>query len=146
MQDCYAYISMFGAAFLAATLFPAQSELLLAGLVSTRSYSLALLLGAATLGNVSGSTVNWALGRYFNHLSAHSWFPLKRHRLNRAELWYRKYGRWTLLLSWLPVIGDPITLTAGMLRESFIPFLVIVSIAKLSRYLVVAAAALGWAS
>lgn len=140
MQDCYVYISMFGTAFLAATLFPAQSELLLAGLTATQKYSFALLLGAATLGNVGGSTVNWALGRYFNHLSTRPWFPVKKNCLNRAEQYYRKYGRWTLLLSWLPVIGDPITLVAGALGESFIPFFAIVSVVKFSRYLVVAAA------
>ncbi|MBQ4132164.1 MAG: DedA family protein [Desulfovibrionaceae bacterium] len=144
MQDCYAYAGLFGSAFLAASLFPAQSELLLAGLIASEAYSLVLLLTAATVGNVLGSTVNWALGRYLNRLSERRWFPIKKRNLNRAENWYRKYGRWSLLLSWAPVIGDPITLAAGVLREPLLPFLGIVTIAKLGRYLFVAGTVSGW--
>jgi membrane protein YqaA with SNARE-associated domain len=65
--------------------------------------------------------------------------------LARAEGWYRRWGRWSLLLSWAPVIGDPLTVAAGVLKEPFLPFLALVALAKVGRYLVVASVALGLA-
>ena len=144
MEDLSVYLSLFGAAFVAATLLPAQSELLLSGLLASSDYSTVLLIGFATLGNVLGSCVNWVLGRYFNHLSDRRWFPIKKPALMRAEKWYHKFGRWSLLLSWVPVIGDPLTLLAGVLREPLPSFLTIVTIAKLGRYLAVAGVTLGF--
>lgn len=66
------------------------------------------------------------------------WFPVSRANLSRAENWYARYGRWSLLLSWAPIIGDPLTLAAGLLGEKLAPFLAIVALAKLARYLVIA--------
>jgi membrane protein YqaA with SNARE-associated domain len=63
------------------------------------------------------------------------WFPIKQRALERAEGWYRRFGRWTLLLSWTPVVGDPLTMIAGVLREPLWSFLLIVGIAKTGRYL-----------
>lgn len=140
-----AYLGLFAAAFVAATLLPAQSELLLGGMIASGDYSVPLLILAATAGNILGSTANWVLGRYFYHLRERRWFPIKKARLEKAERWYHKYGRWSLLLSWAPIIGDPLTLLAGILREPISSFLVIVAIAKFGRYLAVAGAALGLA-
>ncbi|MDL2306596.1 DedA family protein [Desulfovibrio sp. OttesenSCG-928-C06] len=142
MMFTSALLGLFLSAFVAATLLPAQSELALAGLLIGGMEPVWLFVAVATLGNVLGSCVNWLLGRFFNHFQDRSWFPIKRNRLQKAELWYRKYGRWTLLLSWAPVIGDPLTLVAGLLREPFGFFVLIVFIAKLARYIVVAATAL----
>ena len=64
--------------------------------------------------------------------------------LARAEKWYRHYGKWSLLLAWVPIIGDPLTVVAGVLRETFWVFLLLVSVAKIGRYLVLAAATLGF--
>lgn len=133
---------LFLAAFAAATIIPAQSELVLAGLIAGGSGPVWLLISVATVGNTLGSAVNWLLGRFFNRFRAKRWFPVKEETLARAENWYRKYGRWSLLLSWVPFIGDPLTLAAGLLREPLASFIVIVALAKLARYLVVAAAAL----
>lgn len=72
------------------------------------------------------------------------WFPVGAAQLDRAQHWYRRYGRWSLLLSWLPVVGDPLTLVAGMLRESLWVFLLLVGLAKGLRYLALAALTLGW--
>ena len=140
-----AYLGLFAAAFVAATLLPAQSELLLGGMIASGDYSVPLLILVATAGNILGSTANWVLGRYFYHLRERRWFPIKKARLEKAERWYHKYGRWSLLLSWAPIIGDPLTLLAGILREPISSFLVIVAIAKFGRYLAVAGAALGLA-
>lgn len=133
------YLGLFAFAFLAATLLPGGSEIGLAALLTSGEHSIILLIAFATVGNVLGSVVNWVLGRYFNHLKNRSWYPIKPDQMHRAENWYRKYGRWSLLASWAPIIGDPLTLISGVLREPLISFLIFVTIAKLARYLVVAA-------
>jgi membrane protein YqaA with SNARE-associated domain len=133
------YLGLFAFAFLAATLLPGGSEIGLAALLTSGEHSIILLIAFATVGNVLGSVVNWVLGRYFNHLKNRSWYPIKPDQMQRAENWYRKYGCWSLLASWVPIIGDPLTLISGVLREPLISFLILVTIAKLVRYLVVAA-------
>ncbi|MDR2891715.1 MAG: DedA family protein [Deltaproteobacteria bacterium] len=136
--DFYVYSGLFLSALVAATLLPAQSELVLAALLSAGSQPVWMLIAVATAGNTLGSVVNWALGRYCNHLQDRKWFPIKGEVLQKAERWYHKYGRWSLLLSWTPIIGDPLTLIAGVLREPFPSFLIIVAFAKLARYLFIA--------
>ena len=128
-------------AFTAATLLPAQSEGLLFWLVTTQKYNLWALLAAATAGNVLGSLVNWWLGRYAAHFKNRSWFPVNEKQFSKAEQFFQKYGKWSLLLSWMPFIGDPITLVAGALGIRWGEFLVWVTLAKLGRYAVVCAAA-----
>ncbi len=145
MSGLAAYAGLFGAAFLAATILPAQSETALVGLLLTGAYPPALLLFVASVGNVAGSVVNWLLGRSVERYRDRRWFPVGAPALERAQGWYRRYGRWSLLLSWAPVVGDPLTVTAGVMREPFLPFLLLVALAKTGRYLVLAALALGWA-
>lgn len=100
------------------------------------------LITVATLGNSAGSAVNWWLGRYLTRFQDRRWFPFSPESLRKAEGWYHRYGRWTLLCSWMPVIGDPLTLVAGTLREPLPSFLLLVVLAKLGRYLAVAGVAL----
>lgn len=128
------YSGLFLSAFLAATLIPAQSEAVLLALTASGKYPVGLLLTVASVGNVLGSIVNWWLGRGIEHFRYKRWFPVKEKTLNKAQDWYRRYGRWSLLLSWVPIIGDPITVAAGVMREKFFSFLLIVSIAKVGRY------------
>lgn len=139
-----AYIGLFASALIAATILPMQSEAVLVGLLSAGDYPVANLLVVATVGNVLGSVINWYLGRFLLHFQDRRWFPVSDRQLARAEGWYRKYGRWSLLGSWLPVVGDPLTIVAGILREPLVPFLVLVTIAKGTRYLLLAAAMLAW--
>ena len=138
MAACWAVGGLFLSSFLAATLLPPQSELALSGLLSHDVAAPALLVGVATLGNTLGSLVNWLLGRWAHRLGERRWFPVKGDALRKAEAWYHRYGRWSLLLSWAPIIGDPLTLAAGLLREPLLPFLLLVGLAKLGRYLVIA--------
>ena len=124
-----AYSSLFIAAFLAATILPAQSEAGLAALILASPMSVTLLVATASLGNVLGSVVNWYLGRGIYRFTGKRWFPTNR-QLSRATSWYGRYGWWSLLFSWVPVIGDPLTLVAGIMREPPLRFLLIVGIAK----------------
>ena len=95
------------------------------------------LVAVATTGNVLGAVVNWGLGRFVTIYRDRRWFPVSPQKLNRAEGHYRKFGRFSLLLSWVPFIGDPITVVAGVLREPLWSFLLLVTIAKSSRYIAI---------
>jgi len=138
MTEAAVYSGLFLAAFLAATLLPAQSELLLAGLLTAGNQPAWALIVVAGAGNILGSAVNWLLGRYLFRFNERPWFPVKGETLNKAAAWYHRYGRWSLLLSWAPLIGDPLTLVAGLMREPFWSFLAIVALAKTARYMLVA--------
>ena len=146
MGDIAAYGGLFVAAFVAATILPMQSEAVFVGLLISDAYSTVLLLVVASAGNILGSVVNWLLGRGVERFRHRSRFPASEKALDRAENWYRRYGRWTLLLSWMPIGGDALTVVAGTLREPFWSFLALVAIAKIGRYLVVLALTTGWQS
>lgn len=135
---------LFITAFGAATLLPLQSEAVLAGMIMQNHYPHYLLLLVASLGNILGSCVNWYLGRYIERYKNRSWFPVKPAQLAKAQERYARYGSPALLLSWVPIIGDPITLIAGVLKEPFWRFLCLVSLAKTARYIFVMAIALQW--
>jgi membrane protein YqaA with SNARE-associated domain len=131
------YLSLFAISFLAATILPFSSELTLAGLIATSNYDNLLLLIVASFGNVLGSVVNWVLGFYSRNLTAKKWFPFKGRKIEGSSKWFDKFGKWSLLFAWVPVIGDPLTLVAGLLRVKFLEFLILVMIGKISRYLVI---------
>ena len=131
------YLSLFVISFLAATILPFSSELTLASLVATSNYNNSLLLIFASLGNIFGSVVNWVLGFYSRNLSTKKWFPFKNEKIEKSSKWFYKFGRLSLLFAWVPFIGDPLTLTAGFLRIKFIEFLILVTIGKVSRYIVI---------
>lgn len=137
-----AYGGLFLAAFGAATLLPLQSEAVLVGLLLTGKYPVWALLTVATTGNVLGSVVNWLLGRYIERWRHKRWFPLSDDKLERAQRAYQRFGQWSLLISWAPVIGDPLTVLAGVMREPFLRFLLLVLIAKAGRYILLASATL----
>ncbi|MBE9603989.1 DedA family protein [Acetobacteraceae bacterium H6797] len=138
MADLAAYLGLFGAALLAATILPMQSEAVLSGLILAGRQPVSALLIVASLGNVLGSVINWLLGRSIEHFRDRRWFPASPSALERAQGWYRRWGRWSLLLSWAPIVGDPLTVVAGVMREPFWIFLALVTIAKVGRYLVLA--------
>ncbi|WP_054007385.1 YqaA family protein [Cypionkella psychrotolerans] len=121
-------------AFLSATLLPGSSEAMLLGFLATGQGSPFILVMFATLGNVAGAVVNWGLGRFFERFKDKSWFPIRAPATARAQVWFTRWGLWSLLLSWVPVIGDPLTLVAGVMRVPFGRFLVLVTIGKVARY------------
>ena len=131
------YLSLFAISFLAATILPLSSELMLAGLIATSNYDSLLLLIVASFGNVLGSVFNWTLGFYSRNLITKKWFPFKDKQIERSSKWFNKFGRGSLLFAWIPIIGDPITLAAGLLRVKFIEFVILVTIGKVSRYFLI---------
>lgn len=135
-----AYLGIFVSAFVSATLLPAQSEAVLAAILAQGTHHAGLVIAVAALGNTLGAATNWLIGRGVHRFRERRWFPLSPEKLARAEGWYRRWGRWSLLLSWAPLIGDALCLAAGVLREPLPSFLGIVFTAKLLRYLVVAGA------
>src|SRR5918994_613090 len=93
----------------------------------------------AGLGNTLGSALNWFVGRSVERFRDRRWFPVRPEALERAQARYRRYGRWSLLLSWLPVIGDGLTVGAGIMREPLGPFLLLVGAVKTARYVAIVA-------
>ena len=131
------YISLFTVAFMVATIVPFGSEAYFVTLLSMDKYNDLLLIIAASIGNVLGSVFNWICGYYVNYFIKKPWFPLSNKMFDRGNNIFRKYGKWSLLLSWVPFIGDPITFVAGTLRYSLLPFIILVSIGKVGRYLLI---------
>ena len=129
------YLSLFITGFIAATLLPASSELLLLALYQQGGLVWALWL-SATLGNTLGSCVNWFLGREVLRFQHKRWFPVTPGQLQRAGDQFNRYGIWSLLFAWLPVVGDPLTFVAGILRIRFGLFLALVLTGKGIRYAV----------
>ncbi|MDP6352617.1 MAG: YqaA family protein [Alphaproteobacteria bacterium] len=128
------YASLALSAFLAATLIPASSEVVLSGLLASGEFDRGLLLAVASTANTLGSVVNWLLGRFCLRWRDRRWFPVKREALDRASRWFGRWGVWSLLLAWVPIIGDPLTLAAGVLKVDFLRFLALVALAKTTRY------------
>lgn len=138
-------VALFLAALVAATLIPAQSEAVLVALTLAGAAPVWLLLAVATTGNVLGSLINWGMGRFLTGYSGRRWFPVSPRRLDEAQAWYHRWGWYSLFGSWLPIVGDPLTVTAGLMREPLPRFLLVVTFAKFGRYLLLVTLAQAWA-
>ena len=141
-----AYLSLFLISLGAATILPFGSEPAVIGLLAGRTLPWQGIVLVASLGNILGSIINWLLGRSFAHFQDRRWFPVSQRSMARAQGWYQRYGRASLLLSWVPIIGDPLTVASGMLREPLWSFILLVGIAKAGRYLALTAITLNWLS
>lgn len=137
MNSLDAYGSLFISSFLSSTILPGHSEITLTTLILLEKYSQFLLIFFASFGNILGSVINWYLGFYITKFVNRSWFPFKKKQLDKASLWYLKYGKWSLFFSWVPIIGDPLTIVAGIFRVPLVIFITIVSISKVLRYIFV---------
>ncbi len=144
MPEIVSYAGLFGSAFLSATLLPGSSEAVLLALLAMDRSNPVILVLVATAGNVLGSVVNWVMGRFLAHFRNHPWFPFNQRSYDRAIVWYGRYGVWSLLLSWLPIVGDPLTVVAGALRVDIRWFIALVTLGKAARYAFIAAAFSGW--
>lgn len=134
MADLLVLLGLFATCLAAGSVVPMPSEPAFVALLLTSDIAPWMVLTAATTGNVAGSAINWLIGLGAGRFEGRRWFPVSAPALERARHWYHRYGRWSLLMSWVPVIGDPLTIAAGVMREPFWSFLLIVSVAKLCRY------------
>ncbi|WP_370262956.1 YqaA family protein [Limnobacter sp.] len=130
------YLILFSSAFLAATILPFYSEVVLFAMIRAGEPAHWLLL-TATVGNTLGAVVNWVLGLYLLHFQHKKWFYFKPAQIERMQVWFQRYGVWSLLLAWAPVVGDPLTLVAGIMRVRLWQFLILVAIGKSVRYIAV---------
>jgi membrane protein YqaA with SNARE-associated domain len=144
VDDISAYAGLFIAALLAATIIPASSEVALGAMVASGTGDPIWLFLVATVGNVLGSIINWLLGRYLAEFRNRKWFPVDEESYERAAHAFRRWGVWSLLFAWVPIIGDPLTVVAGALRTRFGAFLTLVTLGKAARYVLVLAAADVW--
>lgn len=125
---------LFGSAFLAATILPFYSEVVLFALLRQGGDPL-LLVAVASLGNTLGAVVNWIMGRFLLHFQNRRWFYFKAEQISKAQAWFRRYGFWSLLLAWLPIGGDALTFIAGIMKVPMWLFLLLVGSGKALRYL-----------
>ncbi len=130
-----AYVNLTIISFLAATILPFSSEIILSAMILSKEYQLILLLFFASLGNICGSIINWYLGKKILIFEKRKWFPTTSNQLIRSQKIFNKYGLWSILLAWVPIIGDPITVLAGILKVSFFKFIILVTLSKVSRYI-----------
>ncbi len=127
------YLLLFSSAFLAATILPFYSEVVLFALLRNGGDSFWLVI-TATIGNTAGAVVNWWLGIYLLHFRERRWFYFNQHQIEKAQRWFQRYGFWTLLLAWMPIGGDVLTLVAGIMRVPLWLFLLLVGTGKGLRY------------
>ena len=130
----FSYFQLSFISFLAATILPFSSEVVLTTMYLSNSFETYFLLIFASIGNIMGSITNWYLGKKITLFQNRKWFPVSADQLKRSREYFQKYGLWSLLLAWVPIIGDPLTLLAGVLKVRFGIFFVLVSISKISRY------------
>lgn len=128
------WLILFGSAFLAATILPFYSEVVLFAQLRAGGDPVTLVT-IATLGNTLGAVVNWILGRYLLHFQDRRWFYFSSQQIEKAQAWFQRYGFWCLLMAWLPVGGDALTLIAGIMRVRLWLFLILVGAGKAARYI-----------
>lgn len=128
---------LFFSALISSTLFPGGSEALLLYRLN-ESGNIVALVCIVTLGNVLGSLITYGMGRLGNEAVHKRWLRISEAQTEKAEQWFKRYGKPSLLLAWLPIVGDPLCLVAGLMRCGIVPFLILVSTGKLIRYAVLA--------
>lgn len=134
MPELLAHLALAASAFLSATLLPGTSEAALLATAAKWPNAITSLFLVATFANTAGSIVNWWLGSHLNRFAGTRWFPVSREKLAKAQALANRYGMWVLVFAWVPVLGDPLTLAAGVMQVRFIPFTLLVGTGKAIRY------------
>ena len=136
----YGLSTVFVVSFISATLVPLGSEPVVFGLVKLSPDLFWAAILVATVGNTLGGAVTWAMG-----LASHK--VIERHQHSKHHLraldWLERIGPKACLLSWLPVVGDPLCAVAGWLKLPFWPCMAYMAIGKFGRYLTMTAALVG---
>ena len=126
---------LFSSSFLSATLLPGASEVNMIYLAQKSQFSPVTLLAVATCGNTLGGLTNYGVGRLASQGIRLKYF--ERENLQGALEGIRRYGGLSLLLSWLPVVGDPLCLAAGYLKVNWLFGAICMAVGKLARYLMI---------
>jgi len=134
LPELIAHFALAFSAFLSATLLPGTSEAALLASAAEWPDAVVSLFIVATAANTTGSVVNWWLGSHLDRFAGARWFPVTKEQVSKAQHYSQRYGIWSLLFAWIPVIGDPLTLVAGIMRVPFLLFLLLVGTGKAFRY------------
>ena len=137
----FGYIGMFLISFLSATILPLSSEVVL-GILLLNNFNPIILVITATFGNVLGSFTNYALGFWGSLFLVKKVLKISDNTFFKAKQRFQKYGVFSLCFAWVPVIGDPLTIIAGVLKINFLLFFILVTSGKLIRYVVISYAIL----
>ncbi|HEX2528765.1 MAG TPA: YqaA family protein [Geminicoccus sp.] len=136
MNDLLLLFGLFASAFSSATILPGSSEVVMLGLM-TQGLSVLSLWVVATIGNLAGSVLSWWMGTALLRFQDRRWFPVGPDKLERAQHWFARWGKPALLLTWLPGVGDALSIAAGTLRVHLATFVLLVGFAKGARYALV---------
>ena len=128
-------------AFLAATFLPGTTEVVLLALIAAADIEPWLLIAVASVFNVLGSGVNYAIGWYLVRFRGSRFMPVSERRLDQAQGWFRRYGVWSLLLSWVPFVGDAFPVVAGLMRANPWIAFPLIAIGKTARFVAIVALA-----
>ncbi|MFD2264318.1 YqaA family protein [Lacibacterium aquatile] len=131
-------IALFFGTMLAATIFPVSSEAMLAAAIHQKLGGTVELVLIATIGNTVGCWLNWLTGRFLYQYRDRRWFPVSDAALQRARTWFNRWGLTSLLFSWIPIVGDPLTVIAGILKVNLYAFLFLTATGRALRYCVIA--------
>jgi membrane protein YqaA with SNARE-associated domain len=142
MNEFMLLAGLFASAFSSATILPGSSEVVMLGLM-TQGIGIWPLWAVATAGNLAGSVLTWWMGTAILRFQDRKWFPVAPDKLARAQAWFAHWGKPALLLTWLPGVGDALSIAAGTLRVHLVTFVVLVGIAKGARYAALLGGA-GW--
>lgn len=132
----WSYFLLFSSSFLAATVLPFYSEVVLFAL-ARQGEPVTTLIIIASVGNTLGAVVNWYLGRFLLHYQDRRWFYFKKEQVAKMQYWFQRYGVWSLLFAWLPLGGDALTFIAGIMKVRIGVFLLLVGVGKSLRYIAV---------
>ncbi len=132
----FSYVLLFCSSFLAATILPFYSEVILFALV-LQGKSALLLIVIASIGNTLGAVVNWYFGRFLLYYQDRRWFYFNKDQVEKMQYWFQRYGVWSLFFAWLPLGGDALTLIAGIMKVRLGVFLMLVGLGKTLRYIAV---------
>jgi membrane protein YqaA with SNARE-associated domain len=142
------YLGLFVTSMVAGTtlpFLPASSEMAMASMIATGAGIPVLLLGSALIGNIIGASANYLVGSNIAFYEGRRWFPISPLALQKTRLWFARYGIWLILMCWLPMAGDAITVVAGLLRADFRIFLIFTAAGKTFGHVAVASG-IGWMS
>ncbi|MEA1922637.1 MAG: YqaA family protein [Pseudomonadota bacterium] len=132
----FGYAGLFLASFLAATILPLSSEVVLS-LLLLNGLNPTMLVSVATMGNVFGALLNYAIGLWGGVFLVQNILKVSETESAKAQKTFEKYGVFSLFFAWVPVIGDPLTVVAGVMKINVLLFLLLVTAGKLIRYVVI---------